>query len=363
MISPQEEINKRRSKALHLLNSRQIIAEVGAVDDVEQTRREAARPDGFMQPHHDMRFEIVENQGLVAGQFQLLQESKSEIDASGVNPAIEGDLKASSGRAQEMIASAGLAEQAIAFEALRDWSWRIYRATWHRIRQYWTEERWVRVTDDERNLRWIGINTPAKDEMGQPIMGPDGQPQRQNVLGELDIDLILEEGPDTVTIQSEQFEQLVELKKADPQAIPTKAIIEASSLRNKEAILEHLQQGGVPPELTKKMQEMQQALQDTQQQLQKAEQKLSDKGLDADKAEKDRQLAWFEAETARLAVLQKDGHANDALEMKIAQMLQTHEQSAADRMHEAMMLQAQQAHQAEQSQQAALAQPQQGTQQ
>jgi len=272
MISPQDEINKRRSKALHLLNSRQVIAERGAVDNVEQARTEANRPDGYLEVNGDMRFEFVDAQGLVAGQFELLQESKAEIDASGVNPALQGDLQAPSGRAVEALTQAGLAEQAIAFDALRDWSWRIYKATWHRIRQYWTEERWVRVTDDERNMRWVGINAPATDPNGQPIIGPDGRPQMQNQIAELEIDLILEDGPDSVTIQSEQFEQLVEMKKADPNSIQTKHIIEASNLRNKGAILKDLEQGGIPPQVQQQMQEMQQALQECQQKLQQAEQ-------------------------------------------------------------------------------------------
>ena len=44
MISPQDEINKRRSKSLHLLNSNQILYEEGVVDDLEKARAEAARP-------------------------------------------------------------------------------------------------------------------------------------------------------------------------------------------------------------------------------------------------------------------------------------------------------------------------------
>jgi hypothetical protein len=320
MISPQDEINKRRSKALHLLNNRMVIMEEGATADIEQTRREVARPDGVVFVHPNMRFEMPDQRGLIQGQFELLQESKAEIDASGVNPALEGDLKAPSGRAVEALTQAGLAEQAIVFDALKDFSWRVYRAVWHRIRQYWTDERWVRVTDDERNLRWVGINAPAKDEMGQPVVGPDGRPQLQNVLGELDIDLILEDGPDSVTIQSEQFEQLVELKKADPTAIPTKAIIEASSLRNKDAILEQLEQGGVPPQVAQQMQEMQQALAESQQALQQAQQDaMQAKGDMAIKAaelqlkerelalkEAELQLKTYEAETDRIQALKPD---------------------------------------------------------
>ena len=46
------------------------------------------------------------------------------------------------------------------FEAVRDWSWEVYRQVWYRIRQYWTEERWVRITDDERNMKWVALNKP-----------------------------------------------------------------------------------------------------------------------------------------------------------------------------------------------------------
>jgi hypothetical protein len=36
--SPQDEVNHRRSKALHLLNSRRVVSEKGAVDDIEVAR-------------------------------------------------------------------------------------------------------------------------------------------------------------------------------------------------------------------------------------------------------------------------------------------------------------------------------------
>jgi hypothetical protein len=46
--SPQDEINARRSKALHISNVTRLTVQKGAVDDVEATRREAARPDGLV---------------------------------------------------------------------------------------------------------------------------------------------------------------------------------------------------------------------------------------------------------------------------------------------------------------------------
>jgi len=308
MLSPQDEINKRRSKALHLLNSRKIIAEKGSVDSVYTARREAARPDGYLEVNPDMRFEFVDEQQLVAGQFSLLQESKNEIDASGVNPAIEGDAQAPSGRAQQMLVQAGLSEMSGVFDALQSWSWEVYRQVWYRVRQYWTDARWVRVTDDERNLRWVGINQPITRgevvkmqamEAQQPL--PPGlleSPEMQEVVGvrnkltELDVDIILEDGPDTVTVQAEQFKALVDLKRADPSAIPTEAIIKASDLRNKDEIMKLLEQQ-VPPQVQAQMQAMQQALQQMQGQLQEAEQKAADKRfenmIDAMKLQLDRE--------------------------------------------------------------------------
>ena len=44
MISPQDEINKRRSKSLHLLNTAQVIYEEGAVADIEAFRKRRCGP-------------------------------------------------------------------------------------------------------------------------------------------------------------------------------------------------------------------------------------------------------------------------------------------------------------------------------
>jgi len=307
-ISPQDEINKRRSKALHLLNSKQVIVEDGAVPDEAQARREVAKPDGFIKVNPKMRFEFVDQPELVQGQFQLLQEAKNEIDASGINPALEGDAQAPSGRAQEMLTAAGLSEMSKAFKGLKSWRLAVYRQVWYRIRQFWTEERWIRVTDDEKNLRWVALNKPLtlaeqmqqRAEAGEPVQmldpnDPMGQQQVgvQNALAELDVDLILEDAPDSITIQSEQFEELVKLKTADPASIPTAAIIEASSLRNKDRILEHLEKGGVPPEAQKQMQEQQKQIDALTKQLEEAK---------ADGIERQIELAKLDLEGRKLDI-------------------------------------------------------------
>ena len=291
MLSAQDEINKRRSKALHRLTMRQVVADDGAVENVAQAKAELAKPDGWVKKRPDADFQLLDGSVALSGELELLREAKAEIDASGVNPSLEGNLQAPSGRAQEVSQAAALAEQAVVFDALREWSLAVYRAVWNRIRQYWDGERWVRVTDDERNLRWVAVNRPItrgeallKQAQERGIEVPPEEAQRimadpvnqepvgvENELATMDVDIIVEDGPDSVTIQSEQFEALVQLKQADPSSIPMDMVIEASSLRNKERILEHLKEGGIPPQIQQQMQEMQAALQTAQQRIAQAE--------------------------------------------------------------------------------------------
>lgn len=322
MLSAQDEINKRRSKALHRLTMRQVVAEDGAVESIAQAKSELAKPDGFIKVRPDSRFELLDGSAPLMGELELLREAKAEIDASGVNPALEGNVMAPSGRAQEVSQAAALAEQAIIFDALRDWSLRVYRSVWNRVRQHWTGPKWVRITDDERNLRWVGLNTPitrgemlvkeaeargmtlTPEQMAQiqadPMMAePVGV---QNEVAALDVDIMVDEGPDSVTVQSEQFEALVQLKQADPTAIPMEMVIEASSLRNKDRIMEHLKSGGVPAEIQAQMQQMQAALEAAQaaamQAQQQAAQMAAESQIEAQKLAVDQQRVQVDAAKA-----------------------------------------------------------------
>jgi hypothetical protein len=320
---------------LHRLSVRQVVAEEGAVQNVKQARNEMAKPDGFIVIRPNARFDIEDGLAQMQGEMALLQEAKGELDVIGANPVLQGDTRAPSGRSQEIQTQSALAEYAIVFDALRDWSWRIYKASWCRIRQFWTGPMWIRVTDDEDNLRFVGLNRPVtvmeelqrmEQEGEQPPQellmiaqqDPNAVARVENAIGELDVDIIVEDGPDSVTIQGEQFEQLVELKKADPTAIPTNMIIEASNLRNKDQILEHLKTSGIPPELQQQMQEMQQALQEAQMKLQESEQKAGQEKQQAqtiqDRTQADIAIAQaqLEAQAAKLQAQRAQMDADQA---------------------------------------------------
>lgn len=218
MKSAADEINMRRSKGLHLLNSRRIIIEDGSGLDVEEVRREAARPDGVIRypagtqpPEFDDNAKSAE----LSGQVNFLQDARAEIDNIGFNPALMGTgVQDMSGRAIALQQQAGIAELGPYMLAYRGWKLRVYRAIWNAVRQHWTSERWIRVTDNENVAQFIGINQPAVDEYGQPMVGPDGQPMLQNAIGELDVDIILDEGPDTINAQQDTHETLKQILPA-----------------------------------------------------------------------------------------------------------------------------------------------------
>lgn len=324
MLSPQDEINKRRSKALHRLTMRQVIAEQGAVADVAHAKRELARPDGWVEKTPGMELEVKDGMADMQGELQLLGFALQEIDVIGPSPSLEGDQRAPSGRAQELAQGASLQEQAVIFDALKHWSWRVYKAAWCRVRQFWTEEKWIRVTDNEQNIKWVGFNRPVTVQMeveqlmanGQPVppqlqllmgLNPDMVLRIDNPVAQMDVDIIVEDGPDTVTVQAEQFVQLVELaKNSPPGTIPIEMIIEASNLRNKDRILEHLKTGNVPPQLQQQLQALQKQVGELQARLQKAE---SDNAADAYNAQTKRMEAGtkqFQAETDRVEAMRRD---------------------------------------------------------
>ncbi len=254
MISPQDEVNKRRSKALHLLTTAQIYYEDGAVDDVEQTRREVARGDGAIKVSpgalRDGSFKVERNIELATAQFQLLQESKNEIDLRGPNATMMGEKaqgsSSASGRAIIASQQGGMMEIGELLDNLRDLDLRVFRKVWYRIRQYWTAEKWVRVTDDERNVKWVVMNVPSEQMQAMAAQNPE---LAQSISGyvqsvaELECDIIIDEAPDAVTPALEQWQAIVELEKAKPGTFPTDALIEAApNLRNKDKLIERLNQ-------------------------------------------------------------------------------------------------------------------------
>jgi hypothetical protein len=220
--SAQDEINQRRSKALHLLNTRRIIAEQGAFDDLEITRREAARPDGIVIRNKGFEAEFddgAKNQEINA-HLEFLVDAKSEIENFGPNPALigQGSLGDKSGRAISLLQQAGIAELGPFLLAYRGWKIRLYRGIWSAAREHWKAERYVRITDDQNSLQWVGLNQVDIDPQ-------TGMPAMVNHIARLDVDIIMDEGPDSLTMGIETYEALLAIAQSGAQ-VPPDVLIE-----------------------------------------------------------------------------------------------------------------------------------------
>src|SRR6478609_3587934 len=233
MKSAQDEYNARRSRALFTANSRRLIMSQGSVADIERARAEWARPDGVVVTNArtpDEGIKADDQQFDFMGQMKLMENAIQELDNYGPNQALVGDMQNQSGRAIQLLQQAGMAELGPYILGYKGWKIRVYRALFNAIQRYWTAERWVRVTDSQGVAQFIQINGTQTDPMtGMPVM--------VNAIGELDVDIIMDEGQDTINAQQDVYETLSNIMPSiAPMLKPAEAsaavsiLVDASSL-------------------------------------------------------------------------------------------------------------------------------------
>jgi hypothetical protein len=216
LIDPQDEYNKRRSKSLHLLNTRGMILTKGSVPDAEAVRRELAKPDFVIELQDvgaDSKFELIDNIELGAAQTRMLEISQAELEVLGPNASMQGkDSRDQSGRAIIAQQQGGMIEAGDLTDQLDSMDEETYRKTWLFIQQHWTEETTIRVTDDEDAVRWIGLNTPVMNEFGF-------QAGVENNVAEMDMDIIIEPAPKVVLPEGEEFMALAQISPQIMEAV------------------------------------------------------------------------------------------------------------------------------------------------
>lgn len=260
MRSAQDGLNAKQSKMQHMLASKRIFITRGSVTDIENVRKEAARADGVVLVDRPVNEGIkIDDQSFdFAGMTKMLELNIQEIENYGPNHALvgQGGVEQNSGRAIALLQQAGMAELGPYMLAYKGWKIRVYRAIWNAIQQHWKAERWIRVTDDQNLAQYIQVN-------GIGIDPQTGMPTIVNAVGSLDVDIIMEEGPDNITSMQETNETLQQVLPAvAPLLTPGKAsslvdiLIETSALPpdakkkyRDQAMAEAQQPPPVPPEV------------------------------------------------------------------------------------------------------------------
>jgi len=241
LIDPQDSVNKRNSKLLHLASTRQLQQTLDAEVSADVARKENADPSGVLP----VGFNPVPTTDIAAGQVQHLQFAMGYIQQAGPNAALLGKgTESQSGRAIEAQQNGGLIELGDLMDTLRVMDRASFRFVAAMMQQFWTAERWVRVTDDPMSPRYVGLNVPQTDEFGM-VMGVE------NSVPEMDLDFMVEDAPDLVSLEGPAYEAMMQLLMGAANLPPAilKLAVElnpALPLAKKRKVLDVIEQMGQP---------------------------------------------------------------------------------------------------------------------
>lgn len=159
---PQDDLNKRRSKSLYLLNSKQVVADKGAVDDVSIAMEEVARPDGYIEINQGKRFDISPQAQLAAGHVTMLdQDARFIQESAGVTDENLGrQTNAISGKAIESRQNQGYTTTSDLFDNLR----LAIQLTGERqlslIEQFYDQPKQLRISGERKSdINFVDLNS------------------------------------------------------------------------------------------------------------------------------------------------------------------------------------------------------------
>jgi hypothetical protein len=243
MIPIQREINYRASKLTWLISARQTWYEEDAVDDINEFVRELAKPNAVLRLNpqaisgNKIKTEAIQTE--IQGQAKLLESAMQQMMRYGPNSAVLGKgegVDNASGRALLARQNAGMTEMAPVFDRHRRFKIAAYKRDWMLIKQFWDKQKFIRIVGDDGKVSGFFIN-----EQEQP-QNPFQRPRILNNVAMIDVDIVVEEGPDNQTMQEEVMDLLVKMGEAAMSPIG-EALITMSGIRNKDHIISLLKQG------------------------------------------------------------------------------------------------------------------------
>ena len=273
MMSPQDEVNARKSKMMWLLSAKRVIATAGAVEDHAVAADEVARPDAYVVISNKPgeRFEVQENGPMAAQQFQVMQEAKEAIQTNvGIHNATLGrDSGATSGLAINSLVeqdSITLAEINDNFNMASRQADEILLSLIIEDLSDSAQESVV-VEDDGGRKREIILNNPVQDPK-------TGVVSVENDVTKINVAVVLADTPSTPTFRNQQLNQLSDMVKSLPpqvQAMLIPFLVEASDLPKRKEMSAVIRKGlglteedDQDPEKAQLKQQIEQAMQEIQ---------------------------------------------------------------------------------------------------
>ena len=230
----QDEINKRRSKTLHYLQAKRVIAPEGAIPNPDDFMEQLRRPDALLTVPRAFadQVRIEDDLSLSAQHFTLMQEAVNEMSLiTGIYPDFLGQpTNARTGAALRVRILQSQNSVQRFFSALERGIKNIAERVLALAKQHYTQERIQQIVD-----YFADFKTPV--EFSQDVV------QVRNTLASLRADIIVKVTQGGFTERQEQLVQLVELMKVLPPelvAMSIDVLIDAFDLPQKETIKERL---------------------------------------------------------------------------------------------------------------------------
>lgn len=326
MISPQQEVNARKSKMLWSLNSRRVITDSDAVKDHARAANEVSRPDAYVildaNRKPNSTFRVEPGGDLATQQFQVMQEAKQEIaEASGIHKSMQGQQSgASSGLAINSLIEQGMNTLAEINDNFRYARRLVGEMLFELVKQNLMQGPSKVTIGEGQRKKVIMLNQPAMDpQTGRPVMVND--------VAKVKAKIVLDDVPSTPTYKMQQLQMLTEITKSLPpqlQGFVIDFVIEATDMPKRHELADRLRQavGIQDPKQQQAAAQAQQAAQAEAAQMAKAEQIAKIEGMQA-AAQKTL------AEAQKLAMDSQNGGAmNDQRMQHDDQMRQLQEQIA-----------------------------------
>ena len=319
MRSPQDEVNARLSKMMWLLSAKRVIMSPQAVDDVDELRREVARPDALIVLSTKYNksvhtFDVQSDFQLSQQQFEVLKDATEALQKSaGIYSAMLGDKQpggANSGIAINSLVEQGTTTLAEINDIYRFGRNMVGEMLVSLIREDLGQEPAV-VNVEERfgkPSRQIRLNS---EKVVQGVQMLDNDVQRSLVK------VALEDVPSTPSYRAQQMWYLTEMAKSMPpqiQAFVFPFILEASEMPHRREIANQVRSAlGIGQGASEKTFTPEQVKQIVEEQIQKA---LSASGHDIQVREV--KVKEKDSETKRI-VAEKD------MDLQVLDTLLTHD--------------------------------------
>ena len=241
-IDPQRELNKRRSKAMHLLSTAQVIADIDAVEDPVHLAREAARPDGLILKRPGKELRIIRNGELAASQVSVMDHAARDIqEVTGIfDETIGKNSNATSGIAIQQRQQAGSLNQMFAFDALRRLKKQLGIILLSLIRQYFDSQMVIQITDQLDSPRTVRLNEEVVGMDGKKMRDASGDIIKVNDVTAGIFDVVVDEVKDVMTSRELEMNQLDMLLRSGVP-VPPEVLVNATNLHNKQEILNALE--------------------------------------------------------------------------------------------------------------------------